>query len=288
MIRLETFIRDAFIKKEHVVAVFFDLEKAYDTSWRYGILRDLHELGLKGRLPVFIKSFLADRRKQVRVGSTLSDQFEQAQGVPQGSILSTTLFNIKINNIVNCLDPKTEGSLYVDDFCICYRSKSMRTVERHLQQCLNKIENWALYNGFKFSKSKTQCVHFSQLRKLHDNPQLYLYGSFIPVVDEAKILGVIFDRKLSFIPHIKYLKAKCLKALNLLKSSIAYQLGRRPYCPPTSLLVFNSVKVRLRSHCLWICSKVLLSNVRYSTPSRTSTGFGSLSNIACRKSIRGS
>ena len=222
LIRLETFIRNAFIKKEHVVAVFFDLEKANDTSWRYGILRDLHELGLKGRLPVFIKSFLADRRMQVRVGSTLSDQLEQAQGVPQGSILSTTLFYIKINNIVNCLDPKTEGSLYVDDFCICYRSKSMRTIERHLQQCLNKIENWDLFNGFKFSKSKTQCVHFYQLRKLHDNPQLYLYGSLIPVVDEAKFLGVIFDRKLSFIPHIKYLKAKYLKAkylkaLNLLK-----------------------------------------------------------------------
>ena len=201
LIRLETFIRDAFIKKEHVVAVFFDLEKAYDTTWRYGILRDLHELGLKGRLPVFIKSFLADRRMQVRVGSTLSDKFEQAQGVPQGSILSTTLFNIRINNIVNCLDPKTEGSLYVDDFCICYRSKSMRTIERHLQQCLNKIENWALFNGFKFSKSKTQCVHFCQLRKLHDNPQLYLYGSLIPVVDEAKFLGVIFDRKLVYSSH---------------------------------------------------------------------------------------
>ena len=42
----------------------------------------------------------------------------------------------------------------------------MRTVERHLQQCLNKIENWALYNGFKFDKSKTQCVQFCQLRKL--------------------------------------------------------------------------------------------------------------------------
>ena len=28
LVRLETFIRDAFIKKEHVVAVFFDLEKS--------------------------------------------------------------------------------------------------------------------------------------------------------------------------------------------------------------------------------------------------------------------
>ena len=217
LVRLETFIRDAFVKKEHVVAVFFDLEKAYDTTWKYGILRDLHELGVKGRLANFLESFLAERSFQVRVGSTLSDTFRLSQGVPQGSILSSTLFNIKINSIMSCLDPKTERSLYVDDFCMCYRSKSMRTIERHLQQCINRIEDWALHNGFKFSKSKTQCVHFCQLRKVHDDPELYLYGSLIPVVEDFKFLGIIFDRKLSFIPHIKYLKAKCLKALNLLK-----------------------------------------------------------------------
>ena len=68
-----------------------------------------------------------------------------------------------------------------------------------------------------FPNRKHSVSIFCQLRKLHDNPQLYLYGSLIPVVDEAKFLGVIFDRKLSFIPPIKYLKAKCLKALNLLK-----------------------------------------------------------------------
>ena len=60
LVRLETFIRDTFVKKEHVVAVFFDLEKAYVTTWKYGILRDLHELGIKGRLANFLKSFLAE------------------------------------------------------------------------------------------------------------------------------------------------------------------------------------------------------------------------------------
>ena len=54
LVRLETFIREAFIKKEHLVAVFFDLEKAYDTTWKYGIIIDLHEIGLKGRLPIFV------------------------------------------------------------------------------------------------------------------------------------------------------------------------------------------------------------------------------------------
>ena len=32
LIQLETFIREASIKKEHLVAVFFDLEKAYDIT----------------------------------------------------------------------------------------------------------------------------------------------------------------------------------------------------------------------------------------------------------------
>ena len=78
----------------------------------------------------------------------------------KGGVLSTTLFSIKINDIVKCLGNLTDCSLYVDDFCICYRSKSMATIERQLQQNLYKIENWATSNGFKFSKSKTQCVHF--------------------------------------------------------------------------------------------------------------------------------
>ena len=52
----------------------------------------------------------------------------------------------------------------------------MRTIERHLQQNLNNIEHWATNNGFKFSKSKTQCVQFCQLRKQHDDPVLTLYG----------------------------------------------------------------------------------------------------------------
>ena len=57
LVRLETFIRDAFIHNQHLVAVFFDLQKAYDTTWKYGILKDLHNMGLQGNLPIFIGNF---------------------------------------------------------------------------------------------------------------------------------------------------------------------------------------------------------------------------------------
>jgi len=138
-------------------------------------------------------------------------------GVPQGSILSVTLFGLKINSIVKAISPGVECSLYVDDFLICYRSKHVHIIERHLQQCLNKLADWADTNGFKFSPSKTVCIHFCKLLKPHPEPTLLLNGTPVPVVEKTKFLGVVFDRKLSFIPHIKHLKDKCIKALNLLR-----------------------------------------------------------------------
>ena len=50
-------------------------------------------------------------------------------------------------------------------------------------------------------------VHFCQLRSLHLDPCLKLGGEGIKVVKETKVLGILFDRKLTFIPHIKALKA---------------------------------------------------------------------------------
>ena len=197
--------------------MFFNLEKPYDITWRYGFFKDIYKLGLKGRPPTFIESFLADRTMQVRVGSSLSDFYDQEQSVPQGAFCLQHFLVSKFNDIETYLGNLTDCSLYVDDFCICYRSKSMGTIECQLQQNLIKIEDWETSSGFKFPKSKTQGVHLCQLRKQHDDLTLHLYGSPIPVVEESKFLSIIFDRKLNFIPQIKSLKAKCLKALNLLK-----------------------------------------------------------------------
>jgi len=60
-------------------------------------------------------------------------------------------------------------------------------------------------------------MHFCRLRSAHPKPELTLNGTLIPVVEQTKFLGVIFDNKLTFLPHIRYLKEKCAKALNLLR-----------------------------------------------------------------------
>ena len=217
LVRFETWVREGLANREHVVVVLFDLEKAYDTTWRYGILSDLFKAGLRGYLPIFISKFLENRLFRVRVGSTLSEQFNQETGVPQGSILSVTLFNLKINSIVTCIRPGIDSSLYVDDFSACARSQQMRSIERQLQLCLNNLQKWSNENGFRFSTTKTVCIHFCNKRRIHPEPVLLLNQQPIPIVTESKFLGVIFDKKLSFIPHLQNLRTKCMKTLNLLK-----------------------------------------------------------------------
>ena len=61
------------------------------------------------------------------------------------------------------------------------------------------------------------CVHYCQLRKKHFNPQLYLNGTHILGIGKAKCIGLIFNSKLSFIPHITSLKSRCTKSLDLIK-----------------------------------------------------------------------
>ena len=138
-------------------------------------------------------------------------------GVPQGSVLSITMFIIKMNDIVKNIIGGTNCALFVDDFLICYRAKNMNYIERKLQICLNKLDKWTTENGLKFSKEKTKCVHICNQQKLYFDPVLKL-NTEIPVVDQYKYFGVIFDCKLSFIPHIKYLRTKCNKTIQLLRT----------------------------------------------------------------------
>lgn len=217
LVQLESIICRAFAKKQHVVSVFFDLEKAYDTTWRHGIIRTLHAIGMRGNLPLFIRSFLQNRTFKVRVGTALSRLFTQEEGVPQGSVLSVTLFGLAINDIANNLPQDIHCTLYVDDFSISYASPRLDVAERHIQLALGRVTRWTDSNGFRFSSTKTVAMHFSRVRGAFRDPDLYLYGRRIPVVEQTRFLGIVFDSRLTWVPHIRDLKVACRKRLSLLR-----------------------------------------------------------------------
>ncbi|GFT90212.1 RNase H domain-containing protein [Trichonephila clavipes] len=109
------------------------------------------------------------------------------------------------------------ASLYVDDLQISCEGSDMRMIERQLQTAVNNIVKWCDTNGHSISASKSCCVHFCRKRGIHPDPEIRIRDIQIPVVPDVRFLGVIFDRRLTFLPHILHLRKKCEKSLNLLK-----------------------------------------------------------------------
>ena len=208
-------LKDA--QRQQAVGLFFDLEKAYETTWQYGIIRDLHRIGLRGRLPVFVSEYLRDRRVRVRIGTTFSDEFYPEEGVPTGGVLAVTCFGLKINELPSCIARDIFRALFADDLSICFRWRSLDTIERHLQQAVNSIQEWATRNGFRFAAHKCKVIHFTAPRvRIQRPPTVRIGKTPLPVEESTKFLGLWWDSHLSFKKHISVLKAQCKEALNLI------------------------------------------------------------------------
>ncbi len=131
--------------------------------------------------------------------------------MPQGTIHSVTLFAVAINSVSGVLQ-EVLGSLYVDGLSISSAAR-MPLIERKLQLAINGISHWAGIRGFRFSASKTVAIHFCCLRGVHPDPDLYLYDRRISCVEETCFLGLVFNRRLTWVPHLRYIKVACMKAL---------------------------------------------------------------------------
>ena len=145
------------------------------------------------------------------------------------------------------VDHGVECSLYEGDFVIMYKSPTIDAIQRKLQHTINRLEKWTLKNGFTISKNKTKAMHFCPDKKCM-NPVLKLDNDHIQFVKETKFLGLIWETKLTFEPHIKYLKARCQKSLNILKVLSRSEWGADR---TTSLKLYRSlVRSKLDYGCL--------------------------------------
>jgi retron-type reverse transcriptase len=117
--------------------VFLDIEKAFDTTWHSGLLYKLSNLEFSKSLIKLIGSFLSQRKFSVSVEGEMSTRREMQAGVPQGSVLSPTLFNLYIND-----DPQTHGVhlAFLQTTPVC-----MRHIARRVY--CQKSAAWSQLNG---------------------------------------------------------------------------------------------------------------------------------------------
>lgn len=225
LIGFESDLIKSFNHSSHTTSVFLDIEKAFDTIKMSKILDTLAIWNIGGKMYRFIRSFLTNRTFQVKANGLLSSSFPQLNGVPQGSCISPTLFLIAINSISSKIPQHITFRLFADDIALYHSAHDPKESEAHLDHCLSNLPAWAEENGLTFSLTKSTCTHFCRKRHCPRTSNIILGNSPIPNRDSHKFLGVIFDSRLSWLPHIKHIKNKCSSDIALLRSLATYHWG---------------------------------------------------------------
>lgn len=192
-------IQDGFILKETSGVLSFDIEKAFDRVWHNGLLYKLIKLNFPRPLIYVLKSFLGDRSFYVRVGDEVSGRMDVPWGVPQGSALSPTLYNLYIHDIpLELPGENCKLMLYADDTIIFTRDRLINKVNNSLTSSADIIFNY--YSKWKIGINKTKttltCFTFRKTKQL-PGVSLTVHNEDIPWNSSLKYLGITLDSHLT-------------------------------------------------------------------------------------------
>ncbi|KAI5708247.1 hypothetical protein M8J77_018932 [Diaphorina citri] len=215
---LENEVAKGFAQKEHTIAAFLDIQKAFDVTWRRKIITTLRKFGINGFMLKYLFNFLYNRKISVKCNGQLSDKFPLENGIAQGSSLSPLLFIVSLNDIFEIIKPPLKRTLFIDDLLIIARGKNMDSLLERFQHTLTDIHKWSEVNGVTFSTDpgKSVCIDFHRLRKT-TSPSLTYNGIQLKFVSGTKFLGLQWDSKMNWSLHIEYIKKRALNSLNALK-----------------------------------------------------------------------
>ena len=206
-----------------VHALFIDFRKAFDLVNHRILMEKLAQRNINKHLWIWIKSFLEGRTQQVRLGDVRSFTALCPAGVPQGSVISPTLFNIHIDDLENAIQNQINVNTckYADDCTMHICLKSGETSE--MQSVLDSVIYWANDNKLMLNAKKTKDMWIN-FRQVPEPPLLQIGSTGIERVEQFKLLGVWFQNDLKWNVHVDSITKKASKRIFYLRECRRAQL----------------------------------------------------------------
>ncbi|GFS37401.1 putative RNA-directed DNA polymerase from transposon BS [Trichonephila inaurata madagascariensis] len=127
----------------HTMAAFLDVSKAFDRVWKYKLLSKCFGVFcIKGKALPWISNFLNHRNFCVNFHATFSDYYKTYQGIPQGCVLSPTLFSLFISGVEKYVKPSQMG-LFADEVVLWCSDANISKMESQLNRSLVNIQEFA-------------------------------------------------------------------------------------------------------------------------------------------------
>ena len=209
-------IEDGFQDQEHTLTVWIDMEKAFDKVWKDGLRQKLRKSGVAGCMYHWISQYLTNRKARAHVNGSYSRKKTLKEGVPQGGVLSPTLFLMFINDIAKELPRNVQGAIYADDLVIWCSETHLSTARYRIQETLKALEEWTNRWLIRINTTKTTYTIFS-LSPKDQHVNLKLNGQNLNADDCPTYLGVTFDKRLTWKQQLQKAENRGKMRLTLMK-----------------------------------------------------------------------
>ena len=184
-----------------------------------------------GKLWRLLKNWYEGVSCYVRIDGKSSEKFRVEKGVRQGSVLSPSLFLLVMDPLLRQLESSGLGlsinNYYIGGFLHADDIRTLATSAESLQQQVDLVKNFAAKHFLKPNIEKCEVVVFTRSHQ-EDEPVCEIEGTFPPVSDAGKCLGVWWKGNLMATKSIEENIKKARRAFFLLGSLGTFQSNLGP------------------------------------------------------------
>jgi hypothetical protein len=220
-LELQHHIASALDRKRKVAVYSLDLSAAFDLLRPDLLVSQLKETNVEPPMTRIVMDFLQDRRAFVCIDDQFSKVFNIPVGVPQGSVLGPILFSYYtsgLSDVINSSD--TQIVIYADDSYVVCQADSLQLLESVVVKTFKKHVKWLRDLGMLVNEAKTELMFFGEeTLTVQVDEQTTLKSEAT-----MSVLGIVFDRKLSWESHLSRAVNGCQRmkpALRVLKKKLS-------------------------------------------------------------------
>lgn len=207
--------KESLANNKSTGVIMLDVEKAFDRVWHKGLIYKMIMLNFPHYITTIVNAFLHNRYFQVDVKGHRSKTYDILAGLPQGAVMSPTLYNIYTHDIPK--NQNTNLALFADDTAFSATASELKDVILPLKEHAQQIQDYMTKWKISINKNKTQAIFITRrLKREIPRKRLYIFNTKIRWSKEAKYLGFVLDKRLTIKQHIDYVIKRTNVAIHTL------------------------------------------------------------------------